>query len=140
MFVQAHTRLPQCISYGSPALGEESDRFGNLMILVRCKTTYFNCPNDPVSPVLYQVSPGKHQPKKSVVAVIYSHSHGDHYGGGEGVLSEEGPLSRLKQADAWQHLSAFSISRQLKIWGVQINVCLISLTAGFGDYEDKGPP
>jgi len=115
MFVQAHTRLPQSLSYGSPSLGEESDRFGNFMILARGKTTYFNCPNDPVSPVLYQVSPGKHPPKKSVVAVLYSHSHGEHYGGGEGGVSEEVPLSPLKQADAWQHLNAFSISRQLKI-------------------------
>jgi len=110
------------------------------MILARCKTTYFNCPDDPVSPFLYQVSPGKHQPKKSAVAVIYSHSHGEHYGGGKRVWSEEGPHSWLKQADAWQHLNAFSISRQLKIWGVQINVGLISLTAGLGYFENKGTP
>jgi len=29
-----------------------------------------------------------HRPRKPVVAVIYSHSHGDHYGGASGVVSE----------------------------------------------------
>jgi alkyl sulfatase BDS1-like metallo-beta-lactamase superfamily hydrolase len=28
-----------------------------------------------------------HRPRKPVVAVIYSHSHGDHYGGASGVVS-----------------------------------------------------
>ncbi len=31
----------------------------------------------------------KNRPKKPVVAVIYSHSHADHYGGVKGVISEE---------------------------------------------------
>ncbi|MGE0369043.1 MAG: alkyl/aryl-sulfatase [Candidatus Dadabacteria bacterium] len=31
----------------------------------------------------------QHRPKKPVVAVIYSHSHVDHYGGVKGVVSEE---------------------------------------------------
>lgn len=31
----------------------------------------------------------KHRPKKPIVAVIYSHSHVDHYGGVRGVVSEE---------------------------------------------------
>jgi alkyl sulfatase BDS1-like metallo-beta-lactamase superfamily hydrolase len=31
----------------------------------------------------------QHRPKKPVVAVIYSHSHTDHYGGVRGVVSEE---------------------------------------------------
>lgn len=31
----------------------------------------------------------KHRPKKPVVAVIYSHSHVDHYGGVKGVVNEE---------------------------------------------------
>ncbi len=31
----------------------------------------------------------KHRPKKPVVAVIYSHSHVDHYGGVRGVVSED---------------------------------------------------
>jgi len=30
-----------------------------------------------------------HRPKKPVVAVIYTHSHADHYGGVKGVVSEE---------------------------------------------------
>ena len=30
----------------------------------------------------------QHRPKKPVVAVIYSHSHIDHYGGVKGVVSE----------------------------------------------------
>src|SRR5258708_14130594 len=29
-----------------------------------------------------------HRPRKPVVAVIYSHSHGDHYGGVNGVVSQ----------------------------------------------------
>ena len=29
-----------------------------------------------------------HRPKKPVVAVVYTHSHGDHYGGAKGVTSE----------------------------------------------------
>src|SRR5262249_23767652 len=29
-----------------------------------------------------------HRPRKPVVAIIYSHSHGDHYGGASGVLSQ----------------------------------------------------
>src|SRR5258708_22671858 len=29
-----------------------------------------------------------HRPRKPVVAVIYSHSHGDHYGGVSGVVSQ----------------------------------------------------
>src|SRR5258705_8767495 len=29
-----------------------------------------------------------HRPRKPVVAVIYSHSHGDHYGGASGVVSQ----------------------------------------------------
>lgn len=32
----------------------------------------------------------KHRPKKPIVAVIYTHSHIDHYGGVRGVVSEEG--------------------------------------------------
>lgn len=31
----------------------------------------------------------QHRPKKPVVAVIYTHSHADHYGGVKGVVSEE---------------------------------------------------
>ena len=31
----------------------------------------------------------KHRPKKPVVAVIYTHSHADHFGGVKGVVSEE---------------------------------------------------
>ena len=31
----------------------------------------------------------KHRPKKPIVAVIYTHSHVDHYGGVKGVVSEE---------------------------------------------------
>jgi alkyl sulfatase BDS1-like metallo-beta-lactamase superfamily hydrolase len=31
----------------------------------------------------------EHRPKKPVVAVVYSHSHVDHYGGVKGVISEE---------------------------------------------------
>ncbi|WP_256659092.1 MBL fold metallo-hydrolase [Pseudomonas sp. Leaf58] len=31
----------------------------------------------------------KHRPKKPVVAVIYTHSHVDHYGGVRGVINEE---------------------------------------------------
>lgn len=31
----------------------------------------------------------KHRPRKPVVAVLYSHSHVDHYGGVKGVISEE---------------------------------------------------
>lgn len=34
---------------------------------------------------LYQ----KHRPAKPVVAVIYTHSHADHFGGGRGVMTEE---------------------------------------------------
>src|SRR5258708_8871401 len=29
-----------------------------------------------------------HRPRKPVVAVIYTHSHGDHYGGANGVVSQ----------------------------------------------------
>lgn len=31
----------------------------------------------------------QHRPKKPVVAVVYSHSHADHYGGVRGVVSED---------------------------------------------------
>ena len=31
----------------------------------------------------------RHRPKKPVVAVIYTHSHGDHFGGVKGVISED---------------------------------------------------
>ena len=31
----------------------------------------------------------EHRPRKPVVAVVYSHSHVDHYGGVKGVISEE---------------------------------------------------
>lgn len=31
----------------------------------------------------------KHRPRKPVVAVIYTHSHGDHFGGVKGVVSED---------------------------------------------------
>jgi hypothetical protein len=57
--VPAQARLPQSTSYCSPALGKLSDRFCHLMIFARCKTTYANCSNDNVIPVLYQISPGK---------------------------------------------------------------------------------
>ena len=59
MSVQTHARLPQSTNYCSPALAELRDRFFNVMISARGKTTYCNCPNDHVIPVLYQVSPGK---------------------------------------------------------------------------------
>jgi len=29
-----------------------------------------------------------HRPRKPIVAIIYSHSHGDHYGGASGVVSQ----------------------------------------------------
>ncbi|MCT7018518.1 MBL fold metallo-hydrolase, partial [Salmonella enterica] len=31
----------------------------------------------------------QHRPRKPVLAVIYTHSHGDHFGGVKGVISED---------------------------------------------------
>ena len=36
----------------------------------------------------------EHRPRKPVVAVIYSHSHVDHYGGVKGVVDEDGRRGR----------------------------------------------
>lgn len=35
----------------------------------------------------------QHRPKKPVVAVIYTHSHADHYGGVKGVVNEQEVVS-----------------------------------------------
>ena len=39
----------------------------------------------------------QHRPQKPVVAVIYTHSHVDHYGGVKGVVSEDGREGRQGQ-------------------------------------------
>src|SRR5260370_21551715 len=41
-----------------------------------------------------------HRPRKPVVAVIYSHSHGDHYGGASGVGSQARVASRKTKVTA----------------------------------------
>ncbi len=48
----------------------------------------------------------EHRPRKPVVAVLYSHSHVDHYGGVKGVIAEEdvaagqGPRSSRPRASS----------------------------------------
>ena len=64
----------------------------------------------------------QHRPKKPVVAVVYSHSHVDHYGGVRGVVSEEdvksgkvkivAPVGFLEAAIAENVLAGTAMSRR----------------------------
>ncbi|MFQ6575185.1 alkyl/aryl-sulfatase [Pseudomonas sp. UM16] len=64
----------------------------------------------------------KHRPKKPVVAVVYTHSHVDHYGGVRGVVNEEdvksgkvkiyAPLGFLEHAVAENVMAGTAMSRR----------------------------
>lgn len=46
----------------------------------------------------------QHRPQKPIVAVIYTHSHTDHYGGVKGIISEADVKSGKVQVIALQAL------------------------------------
>jgi len=55
----------------------------------------------------------KNRPKKPVVAVIYSHSHVDHYGGVKGVVSEEDVKSGKVHIFAPEHFLEEAVSENV---------------------------
>ena len=55
----------------------------------------------------------QHRPKKPVVAVIYSHSHVDHYGGVRGVVSEADVRTGTVKVIAPEHFTAEAVSENV---------------------------
>lgn len=55
----------------------------------------------------------QHRPKKPVVAVIYTHSHIDHYGGVRGVVSEEAVQAGKARIIAPEHFTLEAVSENV---------------------------
>lgn len=55
----------------------------------------------------------QHRPKKPVVAVIYTHSHIDHYGGVRGVISEEAVKAGKARVIAPEHFTLEAVSENV---------------------------
>lgn len=55
----------------------------------------------------------QHRPRKPVVAVIYTHSHVDHYGGVKGVVSEEDVAAGKVRIIAPEHFTEESVSENV---------------------------
>ena len=55
----------------------------------------------------------EHLPYKPVVAVIYSHSHADHFGGVKGVVAEEDVTSGKVQIVASEGFMEFAVSENV---------------------------
>lgn len=55
----------------------------------------------------------EHLPKKPVVAVIYSHSHADHFGGVKGVVSEKGVIDGKARIVAPEGFMEFAVSENV---------------------------
>ncbi|MFO1115357.1 MAG: alkyl sulfatase dimerization domain-containing protein [Beijerinckiaceae bacterium] len=55
----------------------------------------------------------QHRPKKPVVAVVYTHSHADHFGGVKGVVSEDDVKAGKTKVFAPDHFMDFAVSENL---------------------------
>ena len=55
----------------------------------------------------------QHRPKKPVVAVIYTHSHADHFGGVKGVVSEEDVKAKKVRIIAPEHFTEEAVSENV---------------------------
>jgi alkyl sulfatase BDS1-like metallo-beta-lactamase superfamily hydrolase len=60
----------------------------------------------------------RHLGQKPIVAVIYSHSHADHWGGVKGVISEEDVSSGRVRVIAPQHFLTYAISENINAGNV----------------------
>lgn len=55
----------------------------------------------------------KHRPARPVVAVIYSHSHADHFGGGKGVMTEEDAKSGKVKVIAPDRFMEYAVAENI---------------------------
>jgi alkyl sulfatase BDS1-like metallo-beta-lactamase superfamily hydrolase len=77
----------------------------------------------------------EHRPKKPVVAVIYTHSHIDHFGGVRGVVSEEDVAAGKVKIFAPQHFTTEAVSENVMAG----NAMSRRATYMYGSLLAKGP-
>jgi alkyl sulfatase BDS1-like metallo-beta-lactamase superfamily hydrolase len=79
----------------------------------------------------------EHRPKKPVVAVVYSHSHVDHYGGVKGVISEEDVIAGKVQVIAPEGFLEAAVSENIMAGNVMTRRALYQY-GSLIPFDEKG--
>ena len=77
----------------------------------------------------------KHLPRKPIVAVIYTHSHMDHWGGVKGIISDEDVRARKVRVIAPEGFMREAISENVMAGNAMVR----RATYMFGPFLPKGP-